>query len=200
MKFTFCIKLLNWNFSEQKVCYETNYDSRAWSIPALFITQQTNLMFGAILQTMMYVILQLSFCHLKKQRDTSHLSESNIIAPLVLKTVGNFSLWSFKVCTTEHYRGRIFNTVMVLLVLICELHFWVSSLLYSLDICCLPFFTRCYVKMGHQGKIRQNIVFYLNCLAYYNWLWFRWYCQFYPYYVLWFSQNANNQNLLKSRA
>ena len=67
------------------------------------------------------------------------------------------------VTTTELKGGRMLNSKMVLLVLVCKMHFWVRCFLYSLEICCLPFFTRCFAKLEHQGNFSKNLFFFKLC-------------------------------------
>ena len=49
----------------------------------------------------------------------------------------------------------MFNSEKILLVLVCEIYFWVSYFFYTLEICCLSLLF----------IIRQNLVFILNCVA-----------------------------------
>ena len=44
-------------------------------------------------------------------------------------------------------RDWIFKSEKILLVLVCEIHSWVSCFLYSIEICCLSFFRRCFTKL-----------------------------------------------------
>ena len=60
--------------------------------------------------------------------------------------------FSLIVLVTYLNRARMLNSEKVLLVLVCEIHFWVSCILYSSEICCLPFFISCFAKLGQQGK------------------------------------------------
>ena len=53
--------------------------------------------------------------------------------------------------------GRMFKFERGFLVLVLEIHFWVSCLFYSLEICCLPFleWQSCHLYAERYG-FRQN--------------------------------------------
>ena len=60
------------------------------------------------------------------------------------------------------------NSEKFLLVLVCQIHLGVTCFLYFLDIFCLPLFTRCLAKLGHQGKKDGDffIIYLDNLLSY----------------------------------
>ena len=61
--------------------------------------------------------------------------------------------------------GRMLNSEKVLLVLVSGVHFWVSFL-SSLEICCLPLFTRYYAKLEHHGKKYKNCFYFKLCSSF----------------------------------
>ena len=68
-----------------------------------------------------------------------------------------------KIHFIELDRGKILKTEKVLLVLVCEIHFWVSCFLYSLEICLLvTIFTRCFAKLGQQSKKDKTYIIELH--------------------------------------
>ena len=68
---------------------------------------------------------------------------------------------------TELNRGRMFESEKVLLVLVCEVHFWVSCFLYALEICCLPFLQNVLPSWGIKVKKTKTCFFLsLSCLAF----------------------------------
>ena len=68
------------------------------------------------------------------------------------RCIFNMKHWGLCTVHTELKRGRMLNSEKVLLVLVCEMHFWVKFFLYSLKICCFPFFIKYFAKLGHQGN------------------------------------------------
>ena len=58
--------------------------------------------------------------------------------------------------TTKLNKGRVFNSGKVLLVLFCEIHFWVSCFLYSIEIS----FYEVFGKLGHQGKKAKTCFYF----------------------------------------
>ena len=51
----------------------------------------------------------------------------------------------------------------VLLVLVCEMHFWVSCFLYSLDICCLPFLQGALLSLGIKVTLTKTCFYFKLC-------------------------------------
>ena len=77
--------------------------------------------------------------------------------------VSKLLLFLVNVVCTELKRGRMLYHQKVLLVLVCEMHFWVSCFLYSLDICCLPFLQGALLSLGIKVTLTKTCFYFKLC-------------------------------------
>ena len=63
---------------------------------------------------------------------------------------------NIKISGNHKNRGRMFKSGKVLLVLVCEIHIWVSCFLYSLEICCYHFLHGVFLSWGIKVKRQKT--------------------------------------------